>query len=229
MSQEELPPQHWPWRLWRFCSPVIPSYITLWGQIGKMDSRGLGWSKIRQTDIMQHISYINHWLTIEVIWTPPIFGRQIHVVVCSQCPLQAGFSQVGPHAAATSALAFAERLFSQDIAHSDAEPGLGSHNTGTGRCNGTVLIVCMQAPKTRKLKVCETPLMCQDDKLLGHRLEICDWKWRHSCVTLVSFKKIQQASAYWLDMEVRWKLYVFNNIVTVYDSSLESVKEWHCI
>ena len=44
--------------------------------------------------------------------------------------LQAGLSQVGPHAAATSALAFAERLFSQDIAHSDAERGLGSHNTG---------------------------------------------------------------------------------------------------
>ena len=39
--------------------------------------------------------------------------------------LQAGLSQVGPHAAATSALAFAERLFSQDIAHSDAERGLG--------------------------------------------------------------------------------------------------------
>ncbi len=48
--------------------------------------------------------------------------------------LEAGFSQVGPHAAATSALAFAERLFSQDRSHSDMEwCGLGKQKPGTGR------------------------------------------------------------------------------------------------
>lgn len=71
--------------------------------------------------------------------------------------LQAGLSQVGPHAAATSALAFAERLFSQDIAHSDAEPGLGSHNTGTGRCNGTFSLFVWKRQKQENWRCVKRP------------------------------------------------------------------------